>query len=259
MAANKVAMDNTAINSIYNMLPEKGKDFFEYLIKTDGKGDLSGWLDLAQREIDLSSVDVENMTDDQAKIIIKADHKSKGLSDKQSKYIMEAHEDNADLIDEAKILHIASSTAATKAKADKLAIDQETIAADNAANKARQVSVVKAINETKFSTQKQEALFNLIYTNDEGSSNPRLVSTIANIIQNKPEQLVQLAMLFDGYDIEKGFNNKRLISQVESKITRKTKATIKRKTKPANRARQTSKDKLNHKAGIDDWLSDVEL
>lgn len=259
MAANKEAMNNTAINNVYEMLPQRGKDFFDYLIKTNGAGDLDGWLDLERREADLSSIDLESMTEEQAKIIIKADHNAKGLSDKQSKYILEAHEDNADLMEEAKNLHKASATKAATDKAAKLASDAAAAAAAQAANIARQKNVVKAINSTKFSTQKQEEIFNLIYTNDASTGNTVIVSRIADIIQNKPEHLVQLAMLFDGYDEEEGFNNKRLKNQIKSDTVKKTKATIKRKTKPASRGRQTSKDKLNHKAGIDDWLSDVEL
>ena len=259
MTANKEAISNTAINSIYDMLPAKGKDFFEYLISTGGSGDLHGWLALEQREAELASIDLASMTEDQAKAIIKSDHEAKGFSAKQSKYIMEAHEDNADLIDEAKILYTASATAATQAKADKLEADTAKVNADKVANKARQASVVKAINDTKFSTHKQEEIFNLIYTNDESSNNTRLITMISNIIQNKPKQLVQLATLFDGYELEKGFNNARLKDQIKSEVTKTTKSTIRRKTKPASRGRQTSKDKLNHAAGIEDWLSDVEL
>ena len=156
-------------------------------------------------------------------------------------------------------MHATSTAAAAAAKTAKLAADAKQVADDKAANKVRQANVIKAINNTKFTTKKQEDIFNLIYTTDANTGSSKMVTAISHIIENKPEHLVQLAMMFDGYTDEKGFDQVKLTKQIESDVVKKTKAKIKRKTKASARGSQTNKNKLNHKTGIDDWLSDVEL
>ena len=259
MEANKVAMHNTTVANIYKGLPERGKEFFNYLIKTGGTGDLDGWMALEKQQATLNDIDVNALTEEQAKAILKEDHKTKGLSDKQSKYILEAHEDNADLIPEAKAMYAEKQAALAEAKTAKLAADQADAIAEKNRQTVRQQNILKAINGTKYTTAKQQEIFNYIYTSNEGSSTPKIVDAISSIIQNKPEHLVQLVTLFDGYDVEKGFDLTRLKKQVASETTRQTKTTIKRRTMPSTKGRQTTGNTNSRDASLDDWLSDVEL
>lgn len=259
MEANLKAGNNMAIEQIYNSLPERGKDFFDYLIKTNMQGDIDGWLDLERQVKSLSDYDPANLTEEEAKAILEDEYKTKGLQAKQVKFIVEALEDNDEHVSEAKKVLKAKLELAESAKQAKLDADLKAAKEIKDKEIARHSEVVKYINGTKFAKQKQEELYNLIYNVPQGSSQPVIVTRIANIIQNNPEHLVQLAQLFDGYTEENGFDMKRLKKQVKTDTTKKTKRTIKRKSKASLKGSQTRHSKGGTGQSLDDWLGDDDL
>lgn len=259
MELNKQAMNNSAIQQVIESMPERGKGFIEYLVSTNMKGDINGWLELESQVKSLEQYDLDNLTDDEAKSIIKDDYKQKGLLEKQIKFIIDAHEDNDELITEASALIKAKLKDREAAKEQKLKDDQAAAVKAKKAEVAKHSAVVKHIQATKFTTKKQEELYSWIYSKNEGSNNPVIVDVIANILDNSPEHLVQLAQLFDGYTVEKGFNLERLKKQVKSKEVKKTKKVIKRKSKSSLKGTQTRRRKNDNGQSLDDWLGDDEL
>lgn len=259
MQANKIATNNMAIEQIYNTLPERGKDFFNYLVRTNMQGDIDGWLELESRSKDLSKYDINNLTEDQAKAILEEDFTAKGLNPKQVKVMIEALEDNDEIVDESKKILKDKLTQHEAAKKSKLDAEAAAAALKKQTELKKHQEVVKHINATKFAVTKQEELYDMIYKTSGENKQPLIVSRINNIIQSKPEQLVQLAQLFDGYDEEKGFDLLRLKKQVTTDTTKKTKMIIQRKSKQSLKGNQTRHSRNATEQSLDDWLGDDDL
>ncbi len=259
MQANKIAGNNMAIEQIYNTLPERGKEFFNYLVKTNMQGDIDGWLKLESKSRDLSQYDINNLSEEQAKAILEEDFTAKGLNPKQVKVMIEALEDNDEIADESKKILKDKLAQHEVTKKSKLDAEVAAAALKKQTELKKHQEVVKHINATKFAVQKQEELYNMIYNVSNGSTQPVLVARINEIIKNKPEQLVQLAQLFDGYDDEKGFNLLRLKKQVEADTTKKTKVIIQRKSKQSLKGNQTRHSRNATEQSLDDWLGDDDL
>lgn len=260
LSANKKAADNMAIENIYNWLPERGKGFFDYLVQMKGEGDLDGWLALEAKASDLMQYDTKSLTEAQAKEIVRQEHNKLGISEKQSRYIIEGLEDSAELIDEGKNIIKNNLAEIEKAKADKLANDKAAQLEAERQAAIKYNMVVNEIKATKLPPAKQSEIHSLLYDKYQGSSNTKLVDMIINIVQNKPAQLIQLAQLFDGYSDKEGFDLKRLKKQIASDTTRKVKKTIKRKTKDSPDGGKSISEKQSRTGGdIEAWLSDVEL
>lgn len=259
LEANKQASTNMAIQSVYETLPQRGKDFFNYLVEMKGTGDLDGWLELEGKAKDLSGFNIKALSDDQAKTIVQQDNESKGIVGKKNKFILEALEDEGELIAEAKSILKAKNLSIEAEKVEKLKADKQQVAVQQAEAVARQNSILKEINGTKFAKTKQEEMWNLIYGQVEGSSQPVIVTKLADILQNKPKHVVQLAQFFDGYNEETGFSFDRVKKQLQTEVTRKTKRNIKRSTKSSIKGSTTRNEKNNNKASLDDWLDGVQL
>lgn len=259
LQANKEATTNMAIQSVYETLPQRGKDFFNYLIEMNGTGDIDGWLELESKAKDLSAFDIKSLTDDQAKAIVQQDNEAKGITGKKNKFIIEALEDEGDLVTEAKSILKAKNLEVEKQKAEKIASDKQRAKELEAAAVARQNSILQEINNTKFAKNKQEEMWNLIYGKSQNSEQPVIVEKLAHILQNKPKHVVQLAQLFDGYTEDGGFSFDRVKKQLKTEVTKKTKRTIKRSTKSSIKGGTTRNSKNNNTASLDDWLDGAQL
>ena len=227
-AANNAEIMTQAQASVWNSIPEKGREFFQYLQNAGADAQIKEWLELEQTQDAWEAIDTENLTEDQAKEIVSRKEKERGTKDRYIDTIIQSLVDDNEVVKMAKEI-VSEEVAATKElKAKQLADDTAASAERAEADTKKFNSTVAAIHETKFSKDKQQEIYSMIYQTDKNSGVSPIVGLINNVFQN-PKYLVQLVTLFEGFD-ENGFNVERVKKQIQSDVTAKTKRKIRRKT-----------------------------
>lgn len=229
LTANQEAIQEQALEALWNSIPAKGKEFFQYLTKSGDNARIQDWLELEKLQESYETINVETLTDDQAKDIIIRSEKEKGVKPRYIEAIITSLEDDNELIKTAKEIVVEQKTNIAKAKEAQIQADAEAKIARQKADEAKFKNTVSAIQNTKFTEAKQKEIYDTIYTPDPTTGASKIVSYI-NHVFNKPEHLVQLVTLFDGFDPETGFDLKRLKAQVKTEIVQDVKKTIVRNT-----------------------------
>ena len=242
MAANEAAKNQKALDTIWNGLPEKGRDFFKYLNDAGAAADVEGFLKLDAIHQDLEAIDVDKLTTEQAKEYIQMKETERGTKDKFIKIMLQTLEDDDELVATAKELLVEDKAAAVQAKADKLEADKEANAQFAIKQQEEYNNTLAAIQGTKFSTEKQKEIYNMIYTVDETSNTSPIVSMVTKAFSN-PEHLIQLITLFEGYTPDTGFDIKRVSKQIKTEVTNRTKKTIRRNSRTSHSGGGATPDK----------------
>ncbi len=229
LIANQEAIQEQALQAVWNSIPAKGKEFFQYLSKSGDTARIQDWLELEKIQESYDAINVEALTDEQAKDIIIRSEKEKGVKPRYIEAIITSLEDDNELIKTAKEIVTEQKVIIAKAKEEQIKADAEAKVTKQKADEAKFNNTVTAIQNTKYAETKQKEIYDTIYTVDTTTGMSKIVSYI-NHVFNKPEHLVQLVTLFDGFDPEKGFDLKRLKAQVKSEIVQDVKKTIVRNT-----------------------------